>query len=52
MRHGNNKNIAIKSKDEIYIKVYDDELMAQIALAYYRAFRDNDLDGYWKTFKL
>lgn len=52
MKQKRNKNIAIKSKDEIYIKVYDDELMARLALEFYRAYRDQDLDGYWKRFSL
>ncbi|WP_310604005.1 hypothetical protein [Anaerosporobacter sp.] len=52
MRQRNNKNVIVKSKEEAYIKVYDDELMAQIALEYYRAFRDKKLFDYWRTFKL
>lgn len=52
MKQKNNKNIIIKSKDEIYIKIKDEEVMARIALEYYRAYRDHDLEGYWKNIKL
>ncbi|WP_167958675.1 hypothetical protein [Anaerosporobacter faecicola] len=47
-----NKNIIIKSEEEIYIKIKGEEVMEKIALEYYRAFRDQDLDGYWKRFRL
>lgn len=52
MKHKNNKNITIKTKDEIYIRIANEDVMAKIALEYYRAFRDNKLDQYWKKFEI
>jgi hypothetical protein len=52
MKQKKNKNIIIKSEDEVYIKIKDEEVMERIALEYYRAFRDGDMDGYWKRFRL
>lgn len=52
MRQKHNKNVIVKSEEEVWIKVYDMNLMEQIALQYYRAIRDNKIDEYWKSFQL
>lgn len=52
MKQKHNKNVIVKSADEVWIKVYDMNLMEQIALQYYRAIRDNTVKEYWKSFAL
>ena len=52
MKQRHNKNVIVKSEDEVWIKVHSNDLMEKIALEYYRAFRDKKIDEYWKNFKL
>ena len=50
--HIDGKHIISKFSDEILITVKDEDIMAEIALDYHRAFRDNTVDTYWKKFKI
>lgn len=52
MKQKKSNTIFIKSEDEVYIKIKDETVMERIALEYYRAYRDHDLEVYWKKFKL
>jgi hypothetical protein len=47
-----NRNLVVKSEEDIFIKVKGEEVMEQIALEYYRSFKTKDFDGYWKKFKI
>lgn len=46
------KHRIIKKGEDVTLNIKDEELMAQLALAYYRAVRDQKLDEYWREFHI
>lgn len=50
--HEDPKKRIIKYRNSIFVKVKDDDVMAEVAAKFFKAFRGNSLDQYWKTFTL
>jgi hypothetical protein len=50
--HKDKKYITYKAKDDIQIKIKDEDIMFDIALKFYQAVKKDQIQEYWKTFQL
>lgn len=46
------KNVIVKSKDDIFVMVKDENIMYNIALGFHNAIRKGQQEEYWKNFSL
>lgn len=52
IKHPDKKYLKVISEDDIQVKVKDEDVMYEIALSFYRAVKNNQVEEYWKRFKL
>ncbi|BBF44083.1 hypothetical protein lbkm_2771 [Lachnospiraceae bacterium KM106-2] len=46
------KHLISKKRDDIYLRIKNEDVASEHARLYYRAKRDNQFEEYWKTFNL
>ena len=52
MKNADGKKISVKSEDEIFVMVKDENIMYNIALRFHNAVRKGQVDEYWHNFSL
>ncbi|SFR56512.1 hypothetical protein [Anaeromicropila populeti] len=51
-RNKNKPYLTYKAPDDIIVKIKSEDDMEELARLFYRAVRDDQLERYWKNFKL
>ena len=52
MANADGKKIKVKSEDEIYVMISDEQIMYDIALRFHNAVRKGEEEKYWDNFLL